>query len=488
MQNHTKDVLASIVNGGHMCTLCLKIIDGEPFDVYDEVFLEDDSSIPGLLFTDILSSILVLDVSSYRFLYNSVVTLQLTVMIKIILCFFQEYSSFILNKMCKACVSSAIASYRFMKMCLNSRQILANIVANVSSCLCNIEADKSKTLYITTDVNNGECRTYYDKCCSADNATVALKRLKIITKKRKVKKKVKMDTADSPINDFPDLASNYDGDSDSNNRSVCGCCSRKFLDSKNLKAHFLRVHAPKNFKCNKCPRKYGAAYLLKHHKSKSHITVICAECGKTYNNTHSLYMHSFTHAKLMCPLCKRTYKTRNSYKKHVKSKICTKERSYRQLNNVEQKYICDVCSKGYAQKSSLQVHIKFKHGNSETFCCNWCEKKFPAQSRLKAHIVKHTRERNFTCEVCGGKFVSKAALIYHTRIHTGETPYSCTECDQKFLSASRRMDHIRRKHMRPTMECDVCNNKFRTSQALKKHKRLHFNPNSRLYMQSLENT
>lgn len=374
-------------------------------------------------------------------------------------------------------------------MCHNSRQVLSNIISNISDSICNLEDQKAKTLYITTDVNNAKCKKLYDKYCSVD-VTGALRRYKILAKKRKAKRKElkrEFEIEISQMDDFPENESGHDADSDCNATTVCKCCSRQFPDRKCLRAHFVRVHAPKNFKCNECPKKFGAAYLLRLHKSESHISVMCAECGKKYNNIHSLKMHSFTHAQLVCPLCDRSYKTRNSYRKHVKSKICTKERIYGTAISIhERKYICDICSKGFAQKASLQVHIKFKHGNGDKYSCNWCEKKFPAQSRLKAHIVKHTKERNFTCEVCGGKFVSKAALIYHTRIHTGETPYSCPECDQKFLSASRRMDHVRRKHMGPTLECDVCSSKFRTPSSLKKHKKRHFNQSSRLFVQSLD--
>ncbi|KOB57948.1 Zinc finger protein [Operophtera brumata] len=63
----------------------------------------------------------------------------------------------------------------------------------------------------------------------------------------------------------------------------------------NLKNHYTRVHAEKHYKCSKCPKTYGSKALAEAHKTESHSKKTCEECGKIYNNLHSLKLHQTGH-------------------------------------------------------------------------------------------------------------------------------------------------------------------------------------------------
>lgn len=295
-----------------------------------------------------------------------------------------------------------------------------------------------------------------EKCKEIANSP----KLDVVSKKRKFTSGLKVGTLDM-LQNRDDLSN-----------IQCKECLSTFQSFTYLRSHFMRRHAPKDFKCDECSKSFGSAGFLSSHKKECHSTgLVCAECGKMFNHRHTLKMHEKSHnIKLMCQKCGRVYKNHNTYKKHIDNQICD---APTRRSQADAKFECDYCHKKYSQKMTLRVHIQYEHGNYKYLECKWCKKKFWCKSRLNAHVVKHTKERNFICTTCNGKFVTKESLLYHTRIHTGERPYKCPHCDCRFLNASRRAAHVRSQHMDPTVQCDICHAKFKSYHFLHKHKKLH---------------
>lgn len=397
-----------------------------------------------------------------------------------------------------------------MKSCKENAIYFSNAIALIEK-ICSdndMILDVYKTMYVTmNDVDNTFTgKKYLDEVIVTGNCNLALERFQIISnpgldtddfydcndviddselcleEKKKRKKKRKEDFLDKiPIHEIL-----YD----MNNLSLYKCkqCLKVFPKLHNLKRHFVRVHAPKDFVCSKCNKSFGSPAILEEHTIESHsgIKEICIQCGKKYASIKALKLHELSHKLILrCNNCNKIFNRRRNYQVHITSKKCEQGTSRR---NVEKKYTCDYCNKRYACKGTLRVHIKFDHGNACHQVCSWCGKKFSCVSKLKAHTLTHTQEKNFSCEICGGCYVSKESLLYHTRIHTGEKPYQCDHCDQRFLSTSRRAEHIRRHHMEPTLECEVCHTKFRERSCLLRHKKRHFNPNSRLHFTKVAET
>ncbi|CAG4996255.1 unnamed protein product [Parnassius apollo] len=401
------------------------------------------------------------------------------------------------NTICEQCMKSAINCYTFIKNVKENSEQLCSTLEVLSNCFENTtqEISECQSLFISLDIDNYTSKQFYDsKHLSKLSQAAGLQRFQSMIHTEQTKPKIEVEIfsqdikEDKSITHFrkkgkrlksrentlpvPIPTSEMLYDRNDRNNFKCKDCLKDFPSLSNLRNHYIRVHAPKAFKCSVCHRKFGSQSILDAHKKESHCTIVCSECGKTFHNRHTLRMHEIAHEglKLVCQDCGRIYKSHTSFKKHIDLNVCGQRT---RANPAEAKFTCDYCNKKYTQKVSLRVHIQHEHGNYKSHECKWCKKKFWAQSRLKAHIVKHTQEKNFHCDICGGKFVTKESLLYHTRTHTGEKPYKCEHCESRFLSASRRAEHIKSQHLNATLECDICHCKFKTQHCLQKHKKTH---------------
>ena len=64
--------------------------------------------------------------------------------------------------------------------------------------------------------------------------------------------------------------------------------------------------------------------------------------------------------------------------------------------------------------------------------CPFCPKILPYSSRMKQHILIHTKEKPFKCDTCGKGFRQKGGLNQHLMIHTGEKKFWCNFCGKGF--------------------------------------------------------
>ncbi|XP_028162487.1 zinc finger protein 28-like [Ostrinia furnacalis] len=373
---------------------------------------------------------------------------------------------------CNVCADTVANAYLFKRLLNYSSSKWAEVMSRLSSSLNLAESARpnGKSVYLIINECGNDMFTSRNSPIVKKDVLIQIRK-SYSKAKKKYSTSVKCTECDKKFKSYSQL-SKHNVKVHNKTKNTCPHCFKIFATPGQLEYHAERVHYPKKIKCPKCKKMFSTHRMLKYHDRAKHVAVICKLCGVQVPCKQKLQAHLEKHKANKCPRCGKNFANIYTYRAHAK--VCGKEGN-------TPNFFCDICNKGYVSKNSIRSHIKTDHGFGEVLKCKVCEKKFDAVSKLKNHMVKHTKERNFHCDQCGNRFVTQAALVYHVRLHTGEKPFPCELCNESFLSASRRMDHKHRKHFGPTKQCSICPMKFVTSSQLRIHMNRHSNPHSKLY-------
>ena len=128
-----------------------------------------------------------------------------------------------------------------------------------------------------------------------------------------------------------------------------------------------------------------------HKKSKESDSLrkckICLKNIKSHGfDIHLERMHSGRSEK--CKLCYLRFKRKHSYKKHIETiHVNDQDLLNRKISRSECTFSCDMCSLKFITKNVLDYHIDRKHGRGDEQC-KFCERRYPNEKSLKAHIGK----------------------------------------------------------------------------------------------------
>ncbi|CAG9762708.1 unnamed protein product [Ceutorhynchus assimilis] len=124
--------------------------------------------------------------------------------------------------------------------------------------------------------------------------------------------------------------------------------------------------------------------------------------------------------------------------------------------------------------------------NFEKFQCNFCQRKFEYNCRLKSHLITHSSERPFECDFCLAKFKRRGELNMHLITHSEKFGFECGTCNRKFiqernikrhlfLHPDHKMYHPPNNYLTSNnyFQCHICYYKFKKMRGLKRHMHSH---------------
>ncbi|CAG4979629.1 unnamed protein product [Colias eurytheme] len=231
---------------------------------------------------------------------------------------------------------------------------------------------------------------------------------------------------------------------------------------KNIKYAFVTEDVKENLPTTQDKKKTGRKKII---KKKIRETQICEECGKSVRNIKAhmaLHQPKSAQKKYQCEYCDKEFRSYGARYKHIK------------IKHFGVKDHCYLCNKKVV---SLKTHILNTHDTSSLpFECNVCSRRFISPSRLKEHMLTHTKEKPFKCDQCNKRFQNKPLLMIHTRqVHDKEKHHLCQFCSKSFFKKYALQRHLRSHSKEKPYECKKCGKWYSCSTVLKNHLLLHEN-------------
>ncbi|KAK8784720.1 zinc finger protein 367-like [Amblyomma americanum] len=98
--------------------------------------------------------------------------------------------------------------------------------------------------------------------------------------------------------------------------------------------------------------------------------------------------------------------------------------------------------RGRPRLDAITSLIREGSSSPSSIKCKVCNRVFPREKSLQAHMRTHTGEKPYTCDFpgCSRAFAQSGQLKTHQRLHTGEKPFVCSEpgCNQRYTHSNRR--------------------------------------------------
>ena len=318
-------------------------------------------------------------------------------------------------------------------------------------------------------------------------------------------------------------------------RLVCGECGDRFAFAHELKDHALSHGTVAAYACDYCSKRFNNRGLLLYHAKLLHTQQLdvsrfpCTHCTATFPLSVSLVHHLRTHDRkaaarqqFSCDDCLLMFPTRLRLTTHrmiehdvtqefdpleevtdvpehapAPSQRRHRARAVRKndlllcrkcglefktmaalsehrasAHRSDHKLQCPACDKVCPNKEALRNHKRRVHGKKRS--CTYCNKTFPFQYALEAHMLTHTGEKNFTCLHCKKTFYTLQQLNVHVKlVHSGRS-FSCSICGSKFGTKQGRDRHVQHRHSddRP-QTCEYCGRGFVDRRSLKAHIFIH---------------
>ncbi|XP_012284490.1 zinc finger protein 808-like, partial [Orussus abietinus] len=130
---------------------------------------------------------------------------------------------------------------------------------------------------------------------------------------------------------------------------------------------------------------------------------------------------------------------------------------------------CEICNERFHFVTRLVAHLRIVHGIHRPFKCNTCDKTYPQQFMLNAHVKKSHTPKTVPCGVCDFMGVSATDVERHKNRHHKDVKFTCEICSEVFFEKSALMTHTTMHDFMQFQQCNACGSTFDDVYSLKEH-------------------
>lgn len=234
------------------------------------------------------------------------------------------------------------------------------------------------------------------------------------------------------------------------NKKYCSYCD-SVVNKKQYGIHLKKYHNINSFQCSICCISFESREKFLNHKSQhENYKYSCLECKLSFKNVNKLTTHlNKSHKTVFCNNCNKTFPNQYCFNFHAKS--CKQKESDAQFN----RFICDLCRNEFKTRIGIQTHMLKVHLGVMTFTCDKCGKQFMSDCALEEHMESHDKILNrYVCQFCGAKYSTSGGHRKHMRNKHyrvdpelyKKTVYPCTKCKKVLSSKKFLANHLSIKH------------------------------------------
>jgi len=230
--------------------------------------------------------------------------------------------------------------------------------------------------------------------------------------------------------------------------------------------------------CSICLDQFKFLSELRQHEASHKRRFKCSQCPLTFNENSDLAAHTKTSHQAQATVSQSIPRKGTRRSKPHTSKV----------SKYSHKSFVTKANHPKLKKTGQQLHGT--EVRKKPFTCEYCQKTFPRESQMKAHVPVHTGELPFSCAVSNCPYRSnfKQTINRHiTRVHTEQYKYSCPRCAAFFKLDSHLKNHIKlhsgiNVHSREYSEgkmvkkhfiCSFCQMDCKKANNLEEHMRTH---------------
>ncbi|KAF8770538.1 Zinc finger protein 26 like protein [Argiope bruennichi] len=267
-------------------------------------------------------------------------------------------------------------------------------------------------------------------------------------------------------------------------KPFCFGCFR-FLATKDELDNHMKDHLVSDaYDCDKCEKRYKSESDRAKHRCiyNGPRPYLCKLCGKRFNRLYHLERHLDLHKRKRSPVggtesdsdcLEKQNISLNSKNSVISADLIssTKDDVAEESLTVNKKFECYICNNRWSSFKKYKQHFLSVHQDVTFNACHICSKQFTKSSKVKRHLLVHSKAKNFKCEICFKTFASLTTMNRHIKKHSSKEKLSCYQCSKTFADKTGFQKHIKMHEISnyTNFKCSICEKKFPEEKLLNEH-------------------